>query len=72
MGVKSKSRKNDLLPSGELIVQHNKLIEARYSLSLQEKKVILDFISASKRGIVNPLYFGRFWLDPQAPERRLL
>ncbi len=35
--------------SGKIIVQHNRLIEARYNLSLQEKRVVLWLISQIDR-----------------------
>lgn len=38
---KLKQNKDEFYPVGELVVQHNKLIEARYRLSLQEKRVVL-------------------------------
>lgn len=39
--VKKKPKKSDeFLDGGEIIVQHNKLIEARYRLSLQEKRMM--------------------------------
>ena len=35
-------------PKNELIIQHNKLVESRYRLSLQEKRVVLWIISQIK------------------------
>ena len=41
----SKSKKKKELSSSVVVFQHNNLIEARYSLTLQEKKIILWLIS---------------------------
>ena len=44
-----KTRKNIMVePQDELIVQHNYLVEARYRLSLQEKRVILWLLTQIK------------------------
>lgn len=45
---KSKRKGEESLLGGELVVQHNKLIEARYSLTLQEKRMILWLASKIK------------------------
>ena len=45
---KRKNEKETLCSVGELVIQHNKLIEARYNLSLQEKRIILWLSSQMK------------------------
>jgi hypothetical protein len=42
---KPKYRKEKDTPSSVVIFQHNNLVEARYSLTLQEKRLILWLIS---------------------------
>jgi plasmid replication initiation protein len=47
--MKKSSKKIKIIPpKSELIVQHNKLVESRYRLSLQEKRVVLWVISQIK------------------------
>lgn len=45
--TRKKSKKDDLATS-ELVVQHNKLVEARYRISLQEKRIVLWLLSQIK------------------------
>jgi plasmid replication initiation protein len=46
---KKTSKKVKIIPpKSELIIQHNKLVESRYRLSLQEKRVVLWIISQIK------------------------
>lgn len=45
---KTKSKKEEFLAGGELVIQHNRLIEARYNLSLQEKRMVLWLASRMK------------------------
>ena len=46
--LKNSKKIKIISPKSEIIIQHNKLIESRYRLSLQEKRVVLWIISKIK------------------------
>ncbi|MBU6148607.1 MAG: RepB family plasmid replication initiator protein [Verrucomicrobia bacterium] len=48
MSKKTSKKIKIIPPKNELIVQHNKLVESRYRLSLQEKRVVLWIMSQIK------------------------